>query len=187
MLTRLRERHARRIATSSVLAGVLAAAGAAPAAAATSQSQNQVITGAPVPQLVATFPGDFGFASFAPGSTASSSEQVLNVKSNGSWGLRISADSANMRRWNGSAYVAGSLASPLTWARTSLGGTPVGAPSYSAIATSTASVVTGQPVTGDPGIDVGVTFRQPVSYGDEASLGFDVYRAVVTYAASQSF
>jgi hypothetical protein len=121
-----RHRHARRAAAASALAAGLTLLAAGTAPAATSQSQNQVITGAPVPQLVAAFPGDFGFSSFAPGATASSSEQTINVKSNGAWGLRISADSANMRRWNGSAYVAGSLATPLTWARTSQGGTPVG-------------------------------------------------------------
>src|SRR4051812_17764393 len=106
MLTaRLRRRPARHVAAAPALAAALAMIAAAPAAAATSQSQNQVITGAPTPQLVASFPGDFGFASLAAGATTSSSEQILNVKSNASWGVRISADSANMRRWNGSAYV----------------------------------------------------------------------------------
>jgi hypothetical protein len=186
MLARSRG-HARPIATAPTLAATLALLAAAPASAATTQAQNQVITGAPTPQLVATFPGDFGLGSFAAGATTSSSEQVLNVKSNGSWGLRISADSANMRRWNGSAYVAGSLSSPLTWARTSQGGTPVGSPTYSAIGTSAANVVTGQAVTTDSGTDVGVTFRQAVSYGDDAALGSDVYRVVVTYAAGQAF
>src|SRR4051794_2971407 len=184
-------RRRRRSASSAVAAPVLAAAifatGVAPAAAATTASQAQAITGTPTPQLVATFPSDFAFASFVPGATSSSSEQTINVKSNTSWGLRISADSANLRRWNGSAYVAGSLASPLSWARTSLGGTPVGSPSYSAIATSTANVVTGQALTGDAGVDVGVSFQQPVSYSDSASIGTDAYRALVTYAAGQGF
>ena len=178
---------ARHAVAALALAAAIAGTDAATASAATSQSQNQIITGAPTPQLVATFPGDFSFATFVPAATSSSSEQTINVKSNTSWGLRISADSANMRRWNGSAYVAGSLASPLSWAKTSVGGTPVGSPSYSAIATSTANVVTGQALTSDSGVDVGVTFQQPVSYADSASIGADVYRAVSTYAAGQGF
>jgi hypothetical protein len=182
-----RRRSARHAVAALALTASIALTGAATASAATSQSQNQVITGTPTPQLVATFPGDFSFASFVPAATSSSTEQTINVKSNSSWGLRISADSANMRRWNGSAYVAGSLASPLSWAKTSQAGAPVGSPSYAAIATSTANVVTGQALTNDSGVDIGVTFQQPVSYGDSASIGTDVYRAVATYAAGQGF
>ena len=186
-IARPRRRTAHRVAAAPALAAALAVIAATPAAAATSQSQNQVITGTPTPQLVATFPADFAFASFLPGATSTSSEQTINVKSNTSWGLRISADSANMRRYNGSAYVAGSLASPLSWAKTSQGGTPVGSPSYAAIATSTANVVTGQALTSNSGVDVGVTFQQPVSYADDASISPDYYRAVATYAAGQGF
>jgi hypothetical protein len=176
-----------RTFTTFALAAAFAVLGSATASAATTQSQNQVITATPTPQLVATFPSDFAFASFVPAATSTSAEQTINVKSNTSWGLRLSADSANMRRWNGTAYTAGTLVSPLSWARTSLDGTPVGSPSYSAIATSTANVVTGQTLTSDTGVDVGVTFRQPVSYADSASIGSDVYRAVATYAAGQGF
>ena len=184
---RSRRCTARHAVTALALATAIAITGTATASAATTQSQNQVVTGTPTPQLVATFPGDFSFATFAPAATSSSSEQTINVKSNTSWGLRVSADSANMRRWNGSAYVAGTLASPLSWAKTSQGGTPVGSPSYAAIATSTANVVTGQTLTSDAGVDVGVTFQQPVSYADNASIGTDVYRAVATYDAGQGF
>lgn len=186
-LTATRRRRAPRVLAAPVLAAIMATTVAAPAMGATSQSSTQAISGTPTPELVATFPSAFTFASLTPSVAATSPQQTVNVKSNVTWGLRVSADNATLRRWNGSAYVAGSLSSALQWARTSLGGTPVGSPTYASIATSTADVIAGQAVTADAGVDVGVTFRQPVSYTDNASIGTDTYRVVVTYAAGQGF
>src|SRR3954452_24580948 len=91
---------ARRIGGTTARAAAVAAASGATASAAVTQSQNQGITAAPTPQLVATSPGNFAFGSSVPAATSTSAEQPINVKSNTSWGLRLSADSANMRRYN---------------------------------------------------------------------------------------
>ena len=65
----------------------------------------------------------------------------------------------------------------------------MGSPSYAAMVASpsTSDVVAAQPITSNSGTDIGVTFQQPVSYGDNASIGTDTYRAVVTYEAGQGF
>ena len=181
-------RATRVVAVPAIAALAALAATAAPAGAATAATANQAITGVPASQLVATFPSDYAFASLSPGNTATSSEQIINVKSNGAWGIKIASDSATgvMRRHNDSAYVAGSLASALQWAK-SREGTPIGSPSYASLSSTQALVSSTLGPTTNAGTDVGVTFQQPVSYGDNASIGTDSYRVVVTYVAQQGF
>lgn len=101
---------------------------AGPAHAATSAQGTQAVTGSPDTTLEATFPTAYSFGAFTIGSTNTSTEQTLTVKSNASWGVRVSSDEASgrMRRHNGSSYVAGSLAAPLQWAHTRTGGAAVG-------------------------------------------------------------
>ena len=42
--------------------------------------------------------------------------------------------------------------------------------------------------TGDSGVDLGTTFKQLVSYSDQATLsGANTYRVLVTYDAAQGF
>jgi hypothetical protein len=180
---------------STSIAGALCAAFAfAPSAtAATTASGTQAITGLPTAQLAATFPTAYSFGTLTVGGSGNTStEQVVNVKSNASWGLKISSDqtAGKMREWDGSAYVVSGniLANALQWALTSTGGTPVGSPSYANLS-STATLVTGsQARTSDSGADVGTTFKQLVSYGDEAALaGGHSYRVLVTYDAAQGF
>jgi hypothetical protein len=176
-----------RITKAVPLAALAALALAAPAQAATTASGSQEITGAPTPTLTASFPSDYAWGSWTIGSNTSS-EQVVNVMSNEQWGVKISSDEPNffMRRWDGSSY-GNALLSALQWANTSIGGTPVGSPVYADLS-STPSLVAGtQPITSDTGTDVGVKFGQDISYGDDADLGTDVYRIVVTYDAAQGF
>src|SRR3954452_14994469 len=153
--------HYKHITT---IAGAFCAALAlAPSAtAATTASGTQAITGLPTAQLAATFPTAYSFGTLAVGGSGNtSSEQVVNVKSNASWGLKISSDqtAGKMREWDGSAYVASGnmFTNALQWALTTLGGTPVGSPTSAGLS-STATLVSGS--QGRPaasGVDLGTT------------------------------
>ena len=184
-------KHKKLITTLGALVAALAAAPSA--LAATTASGTQAITGLPTAQLAATFPTAYSFGTLAVGGSGNTStEQVVNVKSNASWGLKISSDqtAGKMREWDGSAYVASGniLANSLQWALTTLGGTPVGSPTYANLS-STATLVSGsQARSGDSGVDVATTFKQLVSYADQATLsGANTYRVLVTYDAQQGF
>src|SRR3954452_23417121 len=122
--------HYKHITT---IAGALCAALAfAPSAmAATTASGSQAVTGTPTAQLAATFPSAYSFGTLTVGGSGNTStEQIVNVKSNASWGIKIASDQAagKMREWDGSVYIASGhiLANALQWALTSTGGTPVG-------------------------------------------------------------
>jgi len=180
-----------KLIITGALLGTLAAAPSAQAA--TTASGSQAITGTPTAQLAATFPSNYAFGTLVVGAANNTStEQVVNIKSNASWGVKISSDQAagKMREWDGSAYVAAGniLTNAMQWALTTLGGTPVGSPSYADLSSTATLVTTGQSRTGDSGVDVASTFKQLVSYGDQASLtGGHSYRVLVTYDAAQGF
>ncbi|MFL5825296.1 MAG: hypothetical protein ACJ76V_02110 [Thermoleophilaceae bacterium] len=178
-----------RITKTLALAALLALALSAPAFGATNASGSQAVTGAPDPTLTASFPSDYSWGSWAIGSGNVSGEQITNVKSNEQWGLKVSSDQAGglMRRWNGSSYVTGQLANPLQWANTSIGASVVGSPAFGDLSSTPALVAGSQAITADSGTDVGVKFKQLVSYADDASLGTDVYRILVSYDAAQGF
>lgn len=169
-------------------AGALVASNAQ---AATSASGSQSVTGKPKGQLEATFPGAYNFADWDLLTDNFSSEQTVNVKSNKSWGVKVSSDQAAglMREWDGSAYVVAgeTLGAALNWANTSFDGTPIGSPSYAALSSSQALVTGTKPKTGNAGKDVGVTYRQYVDYNDNADIGADTYRILVTFDAAQGF
>ena len=179
-----------RFAAKTVAAAAaVACIATVPAQAATSATGTQSVTGAPDATLEATFPSAYSFGTFAIGTPNTSTEQILNVKSNASWGVKVSSDAAtgNMRRYDGSAYVAGQLASPLEWANTSVDGTPVGSPVYANLGSTQGLVLGSRAATDNAGDAVGVTYRQNVSYTDDANLGTDVYRVAVTFDAAQGF
>src|SRR3954469_11629271 len=142
-MSRMTFGRATRVVAVPPIAALAALVSAAPAGAATAATANQAITGVPTTQLVATFPSDYAFASLSPGNTATSSGQIITVKSNGPWGIKIAWDSQRgvMRRHNGSTYVAGSLTSALQWAKTREG-TPIGSPSYASLSGTQALVST---------------------------------------------
>lgn len=179
--------------TLTTAAALLAALALAPSAvAATTASGSQSVTGTPTAQLAATFPSAYSFGTLTVGGAGNTStEQIVNVKSNASWGVKIASDQAagKMREWDGSAYAGTNiLANALQWALTSTGGTPVGSPSYAALSSSSTLLVGSQARTSDAGVDVGTTFNQLVSYADEQSLaGGHSYRVLVTYDAAQGF
>ena len=176
-------------ATSLAAAAAVALIAAVPAQAATSAQGTQAVTGTPDATLEATFPTAYSFGTFAIGTPNTSTEQVLNVKSNAAWGVKVSSDQASgyMRRHDGTAYVAGQLGSALQWANTSFDGTPVGSPVYANLGSTQGLVLGSKPATGNAGADVGVTYRQAVAYTDDANLGSDVYRVAVTFDAAQGF
>jgi len=186
---RNRERRTRTGLKAAAAVAILALAPAS-AQAATDEQGAQVITGAPTFSLDATFPVAYSFGTFAVGPGGNSStEQTVNVKSNAAWGVKVSTDEASgfMRRHDGSFYVAGQLNNALQWANTSYDGTPVGSPVYANLGSTQALVVGSKPGTADAGKDVGVSYKQLVSYSDDANLGTDTYRITVTYDATQGF
>jgi hypothetical protein len=148
-----------------------------------------------IPCLEAAFPGDVALGANDAGTTVTSPEQIVTVSSNQSWGLRIASDAADgrMREWDGGAYPGGgsTLGSPLNWGLTSIAGAPQ-SPSYTALSSTAASVVSGQSQTGCIlGLTcgtrtVGVRLRQAFTYAD-VRLSPRVYRARVTYTASHGF
>lgn len=150
-----------------------------------------------VPCIQVDFPAStLALGTVDAGTTTTSAEQVMTVSANVSWGLRVSADrtGGKMAEWTGSAYAASPkvLTDPLQWARTSLDGTPTASPSYAALGTSPAAVVTGRGHTGcvlnllcgtD---DVGVRFRQTTHFTDRRASP-NSYRILVTYDAQTGF
>src|SRR5256885_14370937 len=83
--------HYKHITT---IAGALCAALAfAPSAmAATTASGSQAITGLPTAQLAAPVPSAYSFGTPAVGGAGNTpTEQVVNVKANAPWGLKISS------------------------------------------------------------------------------------------------
>src|SRR4051812_49951214 len=119
-----------------IMGALFATLAAAPSAsAAISASGSQAVTGTPTAQLAATFPSNYAFGTLTVGGSGNTStEQLVNVKSNASWGVKVSSDqtAGKMREWDGSAYVASGniLANAMQWALTSVDGTPVGSPTY---------------------------------------------------------
>jgi len=162
-----------------------------PAQAALAVTGNQSITADVSPTLQATFPADYAWGNLSPGAAGNTStEQTINVKSNAAWGVKISSDltDGRMKEWNGSAYVSSSpkiLTNALTWRLSSLGGSAQGT-SFAAISSTQAPVTTTQPITGDSGTDVGVTYKQVISFAD-ANAGTNDYRLAVTYDAAQGY
>ena len=177
-------------------AAIAALALPATASAATTANGSQAVTGTPTAQLEATFPAAYGFGALAVGGTGNvSTEQTINVKSNKSWGLKVSTPgmaTGRMRQYDTgtNAYAASplTLTHAIEWALTSNAGTAVGSPAYAAASGTATSVVTTQGRTSDSGQNVGVKFRQLISYADEAGLpAGNTYRVDVTYAAEQGF
>jgi len=139
------------------------------------------------PALTATFPSDYAFPAWEIG-TNDSTDQTVSVDSNRSWGLKIRSDAedGHMRRWHAGRYVGASLASPLQWQLTTIGGVPQ-SDSYDPLSSTAASVVSARPASASA-VDVGVRFRQSVGWGDKADIpAGDVYRLDATYEAEQGF
>ena len=141
-----------------------------------------------VPTLTADFSsvGALAWGAWAIG-TDLSSAQTFSVVSNKSWGVKLSTDGADgrMTEWNGGAYLSRKLSSPLEWRLSHLGGIPQ-ATSFAAASPTAATVTTTRPASASS-LALGVTYRQVVSYADDAALGADVYRKVITYQAAQGF
>jgi hypothetical protein len=144
--------------------------------------------------LEAIFPApyDWGALDAGPAGTESA-EQVIAVTSTEPWGVRISSDLANgrMKEWNGTSYVADApkvLVEPLEWTLTRIDDktTPR---SFAALSSTAAPIVSGRPstcATTCVAAEVGVKYRQVVSYSDDAA-GVNDYRIDVIYEAGQGF
>lgn len=180
----------KRIVTAIAAGGVLLAA-AVPASAATSATGSSSVTGDVANTLEATFPSAYAWGSLNAGSTGNeSTEQTLNVKSNQTWGVKTSTDltDGKMKEWTGSAYVTTSpkiLTNALTWRLSSLGGTAQST-SYAAFSSTEALVTGSQPITSDTGTNVGLKYKQAVSYADTAA-GVNDYRVLANFNVSQGF
>jgi hypothetical protein len=140
------------------------------------------------PDLSASFPTGYAWPSLVPGATATSAEQSVSVTSNRAWGVQLTSDATDgrSRQWNGSIYKSLTLSSPLQWRTSSIGGVAQGT-SFAALSNSAATAVTGQ-AAALGAVAVGITFRQPVSYADEAALpAGNTYRQNISYTAQQGF
>lgn len=144
--------------------------------------------------LEATFPANYVWGALDAGSSGNvSAEQVITVTSTDPWGVRIASDVADgrMKEWTGTAYVSTApktLANALTWALTRIAVTPQ-TPSYQALSSTPASVVSGQAGTCTETCsskEVAVRYRQVVSFGDVAA-GSNDYRIEVSFEAAQGF
>jgi hypothetical protein len=175
------------------MTGAVLLAVASPASADTSATGSSSVTADITNTLEATFPGAYTWGNLAPGASGNtSSEQTINVKSNQTWGVKISSDLSDgrMKEWNPTLgiYVAVSpklMTNPLNWRLSSLGGVSQST-SFAALSSTEALVTGSQPVTGDAGTNVGVTYKQLVSYAD-VNAGANDYRVQVNYNASQGF
>jgi hypothetical protein len=140
------------------------------------------------PTLTADFSavGALAWGSLAIG-TNLSAQQTFSVVSNLPWGVKLSTDGADgrMTEWNGTAYLSRKLASPLEWRLSSLNG--VAQSTSFAAASPTQALVTSTRPASASSQSVGVTYRQSVSYADDAALGTHTYRKVITYQAAQGF
>jgi hypothetical protein len=188
-------RARRRLRTPRLRASVVCALTLAVTAAAIGSPPGAAAACSTTPAcLEASFPPDLAWGQLNPGAAASESpEQVMTVTSNQSWGVRISSDVAEgrMTEWNGSAYVATDpkvMSRPLDWALSRIG-VEAQPPSYQALSTTTAAVISNQPSTCPvdcSSVEVGVRYRQVVGFAD-APAGANDYRIAVTYDAGQGF
>ena len=173
------------------IAALAAALTLLPAQAAFAVTGNQSITADVAPTLQATFPSDYAWGNLSPGAAGNtSSEQTINVKSNSAWGVKASSDltDGKMKEWTGTVYVAASpkiLTNALTWRMSTLGAVAQGT-SFAAISSTPSLVAGSQPITGDSGTNVGVTYKQVISFAD-AVAGANDYRVAVTFDAAQGY
>jgi hypothetical protein len=170
---------------------VVADAGTAPAVTATS---NHTYTGwasnslaiREEPALTASFPAAYAWGAWGIG-TNTSAPQTVSVTTNRSWGLKLSSDQADgrMSEWNGATYSSRRLGSALRWRLSSLAGAPQGT-SFAPLSSTPGTAVSGQPAARGA-VAAAITYSQSVSYADDAGLGGNSYRSVVSYQAGQGF
>lgn len=177
------------VATGVAGLAVLTLAGSA--AGATSATGSQSVTADVANTLEATFPGAYAWGSLDAGGTgAISAEQVVNVRSNASWGVQVASDISDgrMTEWTGAAYVTPTpkvLTNALEWRLSSLGGVAQGT-SFAALSSVQALLTGTRPATADAGVDVGLRYRQAISYADE-NAGSNDYRALVSFDVAQGY
>jgi hypothetical protein len=165
---------------------------AAPASAATSATGGSSVTADVANTLEASFPAAYAWGSLNAGATGNeSAEQVVNVKSNATWGVKTSTDlvDGKPKEWTGSAYVAITpkvLTNALQWRMSTLGGVAQ-ATSFAAYSSTEALVTGTQPISSDAGTNVGATYKQVVSYADVAAGVTNDYRILANYNVSQGF
>lgn len=180
----------KRISVLAACAAMLIVA--APASAATTASGTSSVTADVANTLEASFPSAYAWGSLNAGSAGNeSTEQTLNVKSNQTWGVKISSDltDGKMKEWTGSAYVTTSpkiLTNALNWRLSSLGGTAQST-TYAALSSTEALATGSQAITSDSGTNVGVKYKQVVSYADVAAGVTNDYRLLSSYNVSQGF
>jgi len=139
-----------------------------------------------IPELTATFPSAYAWGSWLIGAN-SSSDQIATVISNRAWGVKIKSDRVDgrMMEWNGTSYVSRTLVNPLNWRLTQLGGVAQST-SFAPISSTPATVVTAR-TPSSTSVQLNVRYSLDVTYADDAELGANVYRLLVTYDSAQGF
>ena len=172
-------------------AGAALMIAAAPASAATSATGTSSVTADVANTLEASFPAAYAWGSLNAGATGNTStEQVVNVKSNQTWGVKIASDltDGKMKEWTGSAYVTTTpkiLTNALDWRLTSIGAAAQST-TYAALSSTEALATGTQAITTDSGTNVGVKYKQVISYSDVAA-GVNDYRILANYNVAQGF
>lgn len=166
----------------------LALAGLMPSSA-TAATGTQAVTLDVAPTLTATFPTAYDFGDIAPGAAQVSPAQTVNVRSNATWGLRISSDltDGRMAEFDAGAYIpvgGRTLALPLNWRLGSLAGVSQ-ATTFVPVTAVPAPVTLAQGPTSDAGVDVGVLLNQTLSFADQRLGNAGDYRILLSYTASQ--
>lgn len=162
--------------------------GLTPAAlAATSQSGTTEVMFNIAPALeVVMWPGaNLTLIDTPPGVASVSSQMRIAVKSNTSWGVQITSDSANgkMREYDmstGKYVVDGSETGPVEFATDPQG-------PWTPISSSPTKIFSGQPPTGETGAALGFWIRVTPNF-DALELAYGrTYRIVLTYTAGVGY
>ena len=129
-----------------------------------------------------SFPISLDLGQIEPNNSEISEMQFVNVLSNVQWTPNIRADTEDgrLKEWTGTQYASKSLPSPLEWKLQESTG-------FQPLSQSDKTVVADMPPTGRNGTDIGILFRQQVSYDDTPLQESHSYRIMVTYTALPTY
>ncbi|MGE5588149.1 MAG: hypothetical protein ACM3ZO_08030 [Clostridia bacterium] len=174
-------------AVSLAIAAITIARLSSPADAGASNQATVPVTCRVVPALEASFPGPVSLGNLDVGAPpALSAPQVVTVRSNAPWALKIRSDAQDgrMKQWTGTGYASPeprTLSAPLEWKRSD-------GVDFAPVSGNEAVVAAGMPPTGSAGATISMVFRQEVTYDDQALPDpAHAYRIEVTYVAAQTY
>lgn len=163
--------------TRFALAGAATLAAAALALPATAETSTVTATVASSVSISTDPTANVDFGTLAVG-VNTVSLGTIGISSNVAYTVTVQADRAAMTSWDGSAYGAEALGTPLALTPTLAGGVPV-VTAIAAVSTSAQTLMTGTGLTSDSAT---LSLVQTLLGGDAPGT----YRTVLTYTASQT-